>query len=138
MVSIMPGMEARAPERTETSSGDVASPNVAPTALPISASAASTSAQAVGQLAAVGVVGRAHLGGDGEARRHRQAEARHLGEVGALAAQQLLHVGVAVGLAGAEQIDPLAGSFWPLPTWPGNGWAIASSRLPTWASPVDH
>ena len=29
--------------------------------------------QAIGQLAAVGVVGGAHLGGDGEARRHRQA-----------------------------------------------------------------
>ncbi len=44
MVSIMPGMEARAPERTDTSSGDLTSPNEAPTAWPISASAASTSA----------------------------------------------------------------------------------------------
>ena len=43
MVSIMPGMEARAPERTETSSGAATSPKVAPTALPTMASAASTS-----------------------------------------------------------------------------------------------
>ena len=43
MVSIMPGIDARAPERTETSSGERASPNVAPTALPTCASAASTS-----------------------------------------------------------------------------------------------
>ena len=43
MVSIMPGMEARAPERTETSSGEVTSPKRAPTALPMWASAASTS-----------------------------------------------------------------------------------------------
>ena len=43
MVSIMPGMEARAPERTETSSGAATSPKVAPTALPTTASAASTS-----------------------------------------------------------------------------------------------
>ena len=31
MVSIMPGMEARAPERTETSSGFSLSPNFLPT-----------------------------------------------------------------------------------------------------------
>ncbi len=43
MVSIMPGIEARAPERTETSSGAAASPKVAPTARPTCASAASTS-----------------------------------------------------------------------------------------------
>jgi hypothetical protein len=43
MVSIMPGMEACAPERTDTSNGAATSPKVAPTALPTSASAASTS-----------------------------------------------------------------------------------------------
>jgi hypothetical protein len=63
--------------------------------------------QVAGQLAAVAVVGGAHLGGDGEARRHGQAEVRHLGEVGALAAQQLLHGGGAVRFAGAEQVDTL-------------------------------
>ncbi len=37
----------------------------------------------------VGVVIGADLGGDGEAGRHRQAEIGHLGEVGALAAEQI-------------------------------------------------
>jgi len=40
----MPGIEARAPERTETSSGFVASPKIFPPAIrPTSASAVSTS-----------------------------------------------------------------------------------------------
>jgi len=42
-VSIMPGIEARAPERTETSSGLLASPNVRPTTCSTDASALSTS-----------------------------------------------------------------------------------------------
>ncbi len=108
MVSIMPGIEARAPERTDTSSGESTSPNFAPTAVPISASAASASClQTVGQGAAVGVVGGAHLGGDREPRRHGQAEARHLGEIGTLAAEQILHVSVAVRPACPEQIHAL-------------------------------
>ena len=41
-VSIMPGIEARAPERTETSSGRSGSPKLAPTASLDRASAAST------------------------------------------------------------------------------------------------
>ncbi len=40
--------------------------------------------------------------------RHRQPDAAHLGEVGALAAEQRLHRAVAVGLA-AEEIDVFAG-----------------------------
>ena len=39
----MPGMDAREPERTETSSGFATSPNFAPTVSPILAIAASTS-----------------------------------------------------------------------------------------------
>jgi hypothetical protein len=39
----------------------------------------------------VGVEVRAHAGGDGEAGRHRQAEVRHLGKIGALAAEQVAH-----------------------------------------------
>ncbi len=49
------------------------------------------------RLAALGQVGLAGLGGDGEAGRHGQPEVRHLGEVGALATQQVLLVLVAVG-----------------------------------------
>ena len=59
---------------------------------------------------ATGVIGRAHLGGDGEARRHRQAEIGHLGEPGALAAQEVAHVGTPRGLAPPEGIDPLGGA----------------------------
>ena len=88
-VSIMPGMENLAPERQETSSGLAGSPNFLPVCfldglerlqllLP----------HALGELLAGRQVGVAGLGGDGEAGRHRHADARHLGQVGALAAQQ--------------------------------------------------
>jgi len=43
-VSIIPGIEARAPERTETSSGFSASPNLRPTIFSTWASAALTCA----------------------------------------------------------------------------------------------
>src|SRR5665648_655045 len=46
----------------------------------------------------------ADLGGDREAGRHRQPDAGHLGEVGALAAEQVLHALVAL----VEPVDPLA------------------------------
>ena len=55
----------------------------------------------------VGAVAFAGLGGDGEPGRDRQAEAAHLGQVGALAAEQLVHRGVAFGSAAAETVDPL-------------------------------
>jgi hypothetical protein len=48
------------------------------------------------RLLAGGEVGAARLGGDREPGRHRQPEPRHLGEVGALAAEQLLLVLVAL------------------------------------------
>ena len=44
MVSIMPGIEARAPERTETKSGFAGSPNLAPTSFSIRATAPRMSA----------------------------------------------------------------------------------------------
>ncbi len=56
-------------------------------------------------LAGLVVVG-ADLGGDGEARRHQQPERRHLGQVRALAAQEIAHPGVAVGAAAAEAVNP--------------------------------
>ena len=40
------------------------------------------------------VVVSADVGGDGEARRHRQAEIGHFGKTRALAAQQIAHVGL--------------------------------------------
>ena len=56
----------------------------------------------------VGVVVGAERRGDGEARRHRQAQVGHLGEVRPLAAEQVLHAGAALRLATAEDVDPLA------------------------------
>jgi len=57
---------------------------------------------------AVGVEISADVGGDGEARRHRQAEVRHLGKPGALTAEQIFHFRAAFRLAAAERIDPFA------------------------------
>ena len=108
-VSIMPGIEARAPERTETSSGFFVSPKILPVSLPTCASAFSTCAfRSFGYCLLVGVIVGADLGGDGEAGRHRQAEARHFGKARALAAEQIARRAFALGLAVAEEIDPLA------------------------------
>ena len=51
----------------------------------------------------------ADLGRDREPGRHRQADAAHLGQVRALAAEQGLHAAVPVALAVAERVDPLGG-----------------------------
>ena len=57
----------------------------------------------LGRLAARLQVGLAGLGRDREPGRHRQAEVGHLGEVRALAAEQVLHVLTALG----EVVDEL-------------------------------
>ena len=49
-------------------------------------------------------VGKAGFGGDRESWGHRQANVGHLGEVGALPAEQALHVPVAL----VEVVDELA------------------------------
>ena len=106
----MPGIEARPPERTDTSSGF----------LRIAERLAGQLADVVERLldlrlqfGGIGFVVRVEIGADrgrnGEARRHRQAEIGHLGEVGALAAEQVAQARLALGLAVAESVDPLAG-----------------------------
>src|SRR5262249_10967283 len=57
---------------------------------------------------AVLVIVAANRGGDGEARRHRQAEIGHLGQARAFAAEEVAHVGAAFGFAVAEAVDPFA------------------------------
>ena len=57
----------------------------------------------IGPLVLV-VVG-ADFGGDGEARRHRQADAAHLRQVRAFAAEQRLHAAVAVGFLVSKQVN---------------------------------
>ena len=65
------------------------------------------------QLLRIGFVVRVEVGadrgGNREARRHRQTEIGHLGEIGALAAQKIAQAGFALGLAVAEGEDPFAG-----------------------------
>ena len=90
IVSIIPGIETAAPERTETSSGSSGSPNRFPAFDSSEAMCSAISAsRPVGQLAAGGHVGAAGVGRDREARRHRDAERRHLGEADPLAAEEL-------------------------------------------------
>src|SRR5262249_2968320 len=55
------------------------------------------------------VIDVADLGRDREAGRHRQAGVRHLGEARSLAAEQILHVPVAVGFSVAEEIHVCPG-----------------------------
>ena len=104
----MPGIDSAAPERTLTSSGSAGSPNFLPTSvLHLLDGRLDLRPDRLGQLAAVLVVGGADLGGDREARGDRDADDAHLGQVGPLAAEQVLHVGLAVGLAAAERINIL-------------------------------
>ncbi len=60
--------------------------------------------------AAVVVVVAADVGRDREARRHGQPHARHLGEVGALAAEEVLHLGAPVGASASEGVDIFLGA----------------------------
>ena len=105
----MPGIDAGAPERTETSSGSLASPNF----VFVSSSTRASACVDLGREPAGIVPGAvlhhvaADLGRDREAGRHRQAERRHLGEVRALAAEQRLVLGAAFGGATAELTDVL-------------------------------
>ena len=65
------------------------------------------------QRALVRVVPAAHLGRDGEAGRHGHAGVRHLGEPGALAAEQRLHARVSFrSVVLAEEVDVLRGVRW--------------------------
>ena len=80
-MSIIPGIETAAPERTETSSGSSGSPKRLP-ALPSSAAmcSATSSSSPSGSSLAGGHVGAAGVGRDREAGRHRDAERGHLRE----------------------------------------------------------
>ena len=102
----MPGMEARAPERTETSSGFSRSPNLRPTdcsTLPrFSATAFFSSG---GYVLSCVVKVRADGGRDREAGRNGNADVGHLGEARAFAAEDVFHFGVARGVTVAEVVD---------------------------------
>src|SRR5690606_38909979 len=61
--------------------------------------------QALGIGLAVRIIARAHLGGDGETGRDRQADRCHAIEIGALASQEVLVALAAVIRATAEAVD---------------------------------
>ena len=105
-MSIMPGIETRAPERTETQQRAV---RIAE-ALPDGALDPCERGQDVGfhgaREDALPAVLAADLGRDREAGRDGDAEPGHLGEVGSLAAEQLAHRRAAVGAPASEGEDP--------------------------------
>ena len=93
----MPGMEARAPERTETSRGlSLIAKLLANLLFQLLQVYKDVSHDILIDLAAIGVVLGAGLGGNGKSGGHGHAGIGHLGQVGALAAQQLTHVLVAL------------------------------------------
>ena len=103
-VSIMPGIEVRAPQRQETNSGFVGSPNFMPIAASVFCNAAATSSRSDwGNCRPSCEIDRAELGADREAGRDRQTELGHLGEVCPLAAERILHRCVAFGSLRAEE-----------------------------------
>ncbi len=102
-VSIIPGMENFAPERTDTSSGSSVWPSRRAHPLLQRVEVRTHLVAERGRLGAGLQVDLARLGGDGEARRDGQPEVGHLGEVRTLAAEQILEVLVALG----EVVDEL-------------------------------
>ena len=107
IVSIMPGMENFAPERTLTSSGLSPLPSFWPWRFSSWASAASICASTSRETALLPHVFAASLGLNGEAGRDGQARIGHFGEASAFAAEHIFHFAVAVGLAAAEGVDDI-------------------------------
>ena len=62
--------------------------------------------QSVRIFAVIFIKRRAHFGGDGKTGRHRDAKIAHLGQIGALAAEQVFHFRRALGRAVTKAIDP--------------------------------
>ena len=114
-MSIIPGMENLAPDRTLTSSGSTGSPSCLPIFFSSRARARLTSAvKAVGPPAVH--VGPAGVGGDGEAVGHRQAQhRRHLGQVGPLAAEEVLQLHGRPTMRMVEVVDERHGGLLAVP-----------------------
>ena len=94
----MPGMDARAPLRTETRRGfSGIAEALAGDGFHLLDVNKDLSDDLVVDLLAVLIVLSAGLGGDGEALGNGHAQAGHLSQVSALAAQQLTHGTVAFG-----------------------------------------
>ena len=89
IVSIIPGMEIAAPERTDTSSGPLGVAEAEPAALLEAADVIVDLLVEAGRDVVRGHVGAARVGRDREARGDGDPELRHLGEADALAAEEL-------------------------------------------------
>ena len=61
----------------------------------------------------------APAGADHEARRHRQADRRHLGKVRPFSAQKVAHIGLAFIIAAAEAVDPFRHDYCLFPWFSG-------------------
>jgi hypothetical protein len=97
MVSIMPGMDSRAPERTEKSSGILLAAENLPCCFSTALTAALTSAARLEGYFPAGLREvRAHFRGDGEAGRNGETDSGHFGKIGTLATKEVLHLGVPV------------------------------------------
>ena len=105
MVSIMPGMENFAPERTLTSSGLSAPPSFCPCNCSRRASASSIWRFTSAETSPLAHVLAAGFGLDGEARRNGQTGVGHFGQAGAFAAQLVFHLAVTFGVAVAEEVN---------------------------------
>ena len=89
-MSIIPGIETAAPDRTETSSGSLSSPNRLPVRLLEDRDVlVDLGVEPVGDLLARCLVRPARVGRDREPARHREPQRGHLGEPDALPAEQL-------------------------------------------------
>ena len=116
----MPGMEERAPERTETSRGFSMEPKVLPGLLLKDAHVfEDIRLDLIVDFAVVRVVLGAGLSGDGEALGNRHTGVGSFGQVDALTTQSVLHGGLVAAegvMAPFEQVQEfLAHSY--LPNW---------------------
>ncbi len=101
MVSIMPGIDARAPERTLTSSGFAGSPSFAPCDFSTRARASRTVARSAASSRSERFAARSALQSSVDsvnAGRDGQPERGHLGEPGPLASQEVLPLRIALGV----------------------------------------
>ena len=103
----MPGIETRAPERTDTRKGSGPPPNVLPAfAATCRQGGLDLRLQPIGKSPAASQIVPAHRGGDGQPRRYGQADPAHRDKVGALAAQNGLVSAFRRRHAGRKTVDP--------------------------------
>ncbi len=103
-MSIIPGIENAAPERTETSRGFCGvAEALAGLLFDLAQALDRLLPHPFGEVLAALVEGVARLGGDDEARRDGQPRPRHLAQPRALAAEQRARVAAPL----VEQVDPL-------------------------------